>query len=162
MKKISILGIALVLVFALTACVQQGVPEEDNEDFNTASYSTTQFVDEMYNENTFENVDNQSSDNIQSDTTLETQKRIKKETVVFGAEVVEGAVIDRIERDDNGNIRRIHWYNKCDVCGQKANYVGSITQLNNSDVSFSFTCNNCKNNQHTKIIVDKKWMEVEY
>lgn len=162
MKKISILFIVLVLVFVLSACGQQGMTEEVNDTSNTASYSTTQFVDEMYNENTFENADNQSAYNIQSDTTQETQKTTRKEWVVFGAEVVEGAVIERIDRDGNGNIRSIRWYDKCDICGQKGNHIGSITPSNHSDVNSSFLCFNCQKTRHTKIIVDKEWMDVEY
>lgn len=160
MKKISILFIVLVLVFVLSACGQQGMTEEVNDTSNTASYSTTQFVDEMYNENTFENADNQSAYNIQSDTTEFSEKRTKREQIILSCNAISGAVIDKINYDENGRIKSCHYNSKCDKCGKPCATFGA--GVASSHVLKTFVCGQCGNTQRIEIEFQYEWIEVEY
>ena len=71
---------------------------------------------------------------------------------------VQGAVIYDQSYDLNGYLESCQFYKKCEACG----YVSNSNGQARGNLSTSYHCMQCGNNQAVEIVANFEWVEVPY
>ena len=80
----------------------------------------------------------------------------RSEHVVLSFNAVEGAVIYDQSFDSYGYPNCCYFHKKCEACGYVSNNNGSTR----SNLTTSYHCTKCGNNQHVKIVANSDWVTV--
>lgn len=147
MKKILSIVIGIILVATVfAACSKPPV----NDDSNSESDNSATIQDEASSENDFEYSTEQPSQNSKPQT--------YKKNVIMSFNAVQGAVIYDQSYDSNGYLESCQFHKKCEACG----YVSNSNGQARGNLSTSYHCTQCGNNQAVEITANFEWVEVPY
>lgn len=147
MKKILSIVIGIILVATVfAACSKAPV----NDDSNLESDNSATIQDEASSENDFAYPTEESSQN--------SKPRTYKKNVIMSFNAVQGAVIYDQSYDLNGYLESCQFYKKCEACG----YVSNSNGQARGNLSTSYHCMQCGNNQDVEIVANFEWVEVPY
>ena len=147
MKKILSIVIGIILVTTVfAACSKTTV--NDNSELESDNSVTIQ--DEAPSENDFEYPTEQPSQN--------SKPRTYKKNVIMSFNAVEGAVIYDQSYDLNGYLESCQFHKKCEACGYVSNNNGQAR----GNLSTSYHCTQCGNNQAVEIVANFECVEVPY
>ena len=146
-KRIFIAGLVCLMLVLLTAC---GNSEPKNDDTNSSSAPS-----ESVNEETQGVVENSS--NTDSDGQSQTENGTHQEYIMVSLQAVEGAVIYDTEYDANGFPISCQFHKKCESCGYVSNNNGQAR----GNLTTSYHCEKCGNNQHVEIAASFDWVDVK-
>ena len=146
MKKILSIVIGIIIVAtAFVAC-----SKEVNTDATVITdESTTVQSDSSTEINTITTTES---------TTQSTSRATYKKCVVMSFNAVQGAVIYDQSYDLDGYLRSCQFYKKCEACG----YVSNSNGQAHGNLSTSYHCMQCGNNQTVEITAVEKWLEIPY
>ena len=133
MKKIIAILVSIIMVATLfVACSK----EEKNVE-TTATDETEQTTEQI-------------------ETTENNQPQTQTKYVIMSFNAVEGAVIYDESYDSYGYLESCQFHKKCEACG----YVSNDNGQARDNLTTSYYCIECGNNQHVEITADKQWVEV--
>lgn len=146
MKKILSIVIGIILV----ATVFVACSKEVNTDATATTDKST-------------NVQSDSSTEINTITTTEsttqsTSQATYKKNVIVSFNAVQGAVIYDQSYDSNGYLESCQFHKKCEACG----YVSNSNGQARGNLSTSYHCTQCGNNQAVEIVANFECVEVPY
>ena len=147
MKKILSIVIGIILfatVFA--ACSKPPV----NDDPNLEADNSVTIQDEAPSENDFPYPTEESSQI--------SKPRTYKKNVIMSFNAVQGAVIYDQSYDLNGYLESCQFHKKCEACGYVSNSNGQAS----GNLSTSYHCTQCGNNQDVEIVANFECVEVPY
>ena len=147
MKKILSIVIGIILVATVFAACSKA-PE--NDDSNLESDNSATIQDEASSENDFAYPTEESSQN--------SKPRTYKKNVIMSFNAVQGAVIYDQSYDLNGYLQSCQFYKKCEACG----YVSNSNGQARGNLSTSYHCMQCGNNQAVEIVANFECVEVPY
>lgn len=145
MKKILSIVIGIILV----ATVFAACSKEVNTDATTTDKSTTVQSDLSTEINTITTTES---------TTQSTSQATYKKNVIMSFNAVQGAVIYDQSYDSNGYLESCQFHKKCEACG----YVSNSNGQARGNLSTSYHCTQCGNNQAVEITANFEWVEVPY
>ena len=140
MKKLLAIGLCVVICCGLCACGNNSTKKEENVT------STNQQKTEM----------SDSSITKTDSSTQQNQPQARSEYVVLSFNAVEGAVIYNQTFDSHGYPDCCYFHKKCEACGDVSNSNGSAT----GNLTTSYHCIKCGNNQHVEITANCDWVTV--
>lgn len=147
MKKILSIVIGIILVATVfTACSKAPV----NDDSNSEADNSATIQDEAPSENDFEYSTEKPSQN--------SKPRTYKKNVIMSFNAVQGAVIYDQSYDLNGYLESCQFHKKCEACGYVSNNNGQAR----GNLSTSYHCTQCGNNQAVEIVANFECVEVPY
>lgn len=147
MKKILSIVIGIILVTTVfAACSKAPV----NDDSNSESDNSATIQDEAPSENDFAYSTEQPSQNY--------KQRTYKKNVIMSFNAVQGAVIYDQSYDSSGYLESCQFHKKCEACG----YVSNSNGQARGNLSTSYHCTQCGNNQAVEITANFEWVEVPY
>lgn len=147
MKKFLSIVIGIIIVSTVfVACSKAPV----NDDSNSESDNSATIQDEASSENDFEYSTEQPSQN--------SKPRTYKKNVIMSFNAVEGAVIYDQSYESNGYLESCQFHKKCEACG----YVSNSNGQARGNLSTSYHCTQCGNNQAVEITANFEWVEVPY
>ncbi len=91
-------------------------------------------------------------------TVQNTSQATYKKNVIMSFNAVQGAVIYDQSYDLNGYLESCQFHKKCEVCG----YVSNSNGQARGNLSTSYHCTQCGNNQAVEIVANFEWVEVPY
>ncbi len=91
-------------------------------------------------------------------TTQSTSQATYKKVVVMSFNAVQGAVIYDQSYDLDGYLRSCQFHKKCEACG----YVSNSNGQAHGNLSTSYHCTQCGNNQTVEIKAVEQWVEIPY
>lgn len=145
MKKILSIVVGIILV----ATVFAACSKEVNTDATTTDKSTTVQSDLSTEINTITTTES---------TTQSTSQATYKKNVIMSFNAVQGAVIYDQSYDSNGYLESCQFHKKCEACG----YVSNSNGQARGNLSTSYHCTQCGNNQAVEITANFEWVEVPY
>ncbi len=146
MKKILSIVIGIILVTtAFIAC---------SKNVNTDTTAST------YNSTTVQADSSTKIDTITTtnSTVQNTSQATYKKNVIASFNAVQGAVIYDQSYDLNGYLESCQFHKKCEACGYVSNNNGQAR----GNLSTSYHCTQCGNNQAVEIIADFECVEMPY
>ncbi|MBP3436023.1 MAG: hypothetical protein J6K62_06840 [Clostridia bacterium] len=146
MKKLFFLVLCLVLIFAFTACSDNGNAPANNTS-DTSLKTTVGNGGE-----TAVNDENQAPANSGAVNQPEKQKVYVVKTFL----AVEGAVIYNQTYDEYGYPDCCYFHKKCEACGDVSNNNGSAR----GNITSSYYCPKCKTSNRVEIEAVSEWIEV--
>ena len=147
MKKILSIVIGIILVATVfAACSKAPV----NEDSNLEADNSVTIQDEVSSETDFESPPEQPSQN--------SKPRTYKKNVIMSFNAVHGCVIYDQSYDSNGYLESCQFHKKCEACG----YVSNSNGQAHGNLSTSYHCTQCGNNQAVEIVANFECVEVPY
>lgn len=147
MKKILSIVIGIILVATVfVACSKAPV----NDDSNSESDNSATIQDEASSENDFEYSTEQPSQ--------KSKPQTYKKNVIMSFNAVQGAVIYDQSYDSNGYLESCQFHKKCEACG----YVSNSNGQARGNLSTSYHCIQCGNNQAVEIVANFECVEVPY
>lgn len=147
MKKILSIAIGIILVATVfAACSKTPV----NDDPNLEADNSVTIQDEALSENDFPYPTEESSQN--------SKPRTYKKNVIMSFNAVQGAVIYDQSYDLNGYLESCQFHKKCESCGYVSNNNGQAS----GNLSTSYHCTQCGNNQDVEIVANFECVEVPY
>lgn len=145
MKKILSIVISIIIVLtAFVACSKK---------VNTGTTVTTDKSTTQSDSNT--EIDTTTTTN---STTQSTLQATYKKNVIVSFNAVQGAVIYDQSYDSNGYLESCQFHKKCEACG----YVSNSNDQARGNLSTSYHCTQCGNNQTVEITADFECVEVPY
>lgn len=147
MKKILSIVIGIILVTTVFAACSK---TSANDDSNSESDNSATIQDEASSENDFAYSTGQPSQN--------SKPRTYKKNVIMSFNAVQGAVIYDQSYDSNGYLESCQFHKKCEACG----YVSNSNGQARGNLSTSYHCTQCGNNQAVEITANFEWVEVPY
>lgn len=146
MKKI--LSIVISIIIVLTAFVACSKKVNTDTTVTTDRPTTTQA-----DSNT--EIDTTTTTN---STAQSTSQATYKKNVIMSFNAVQGAVIYDQSYDSNGYLESCQFHKKCEACG----YVSNSNGQARGNLSTSYHCTQCGNNQAVEIVANFEWVEVPY
>lgn len=145
MKKILSIVIGIILV----ATVFEACSKEVNTDTTvTTDRPTTTQADS-----------NTEIDTTTTNSTVQsTSQATYKKNVIVSFNAVQGAVIYDQSYDSNGYLESCQFHKKCEKCG----YVSNSNGQARGNLTSSYHCTQCGNNQTVEITADFECVEVPY
>lgn len=135
MKKLLVVVLCLIVCSGLCACKNKPAKKEES-----ATSATQQSSDQQKS----------SSDKKQN------QQQSKTVHVIRSFNAIQGAVIYDISYDSYGYPSSCHFHKKCEACGDVSNNNGQAR----SNLTTSYHCIKCGNNQRVEIKADEDWVTV--
>lgn len=104
--------------------------------------------------------DNYSSENgngqLEYENTAPVGNASHQEYVTTSFSAIQGAVIYDLTYDSNGYLQSCHFHKKCEACGDVSNSNGSTSD----NLTTSYHCAKCGNDQRVEIEAIKTWVEI--
>ncbi len=151
-KRTFIAGLVCSILALMTAC-------ESSEPKNDGATSSAAFSQSMTEQHSVSD-DTQSVSDAQTyeDTLqpIQDENETYQERVIVSFQAVEGAVISDMEYDENGFPVSCQYHKKCEACG----YVSDTNGQARSNLTTSFHCNECGNDQRVGIAAIFDWVDV--
>lgn len=145
MKKI--LSIVISIIIVLTAFVACSKKVNTDTTVTTDRPTTTQADSNTEIDTTTTNSTVQS-----------TSQATYKKNVIVSFNAVQGAVIYDQSYDSNGYLESCQFHKKCEACG----YVSNSNGQARGNLTTSYHCTQCGNNQTVEITADFECVEVPY
>lgn len=137
----AILSVAMVVVLCATVfagCKKQS--DNNNAESTVASSTEASQIEE-------------NSTQVSQNTTVQ---KTMKTRVITAFYAVQGAVIYQTDTDVNGYPDSCQFYKKCESCG----YVSNSNGQARGNLTTSYHCVNCGNDQKVEITVDEETVEI--
>lgn len=144
MKKI----LSIVIGIILATTVFAACSKEVNTDATTDKSTTVQ-SDSSTEINTITTTES---------TTQSTSQATYKKNVIVSFNAVQGCVIYDQSYDSNGYLESCQFHKKCEACG----YVSNSNGQARGNLSTSYHCTQCGNNQTVEIVANFECVEVPY
>ncbi len=136
----TILSIAMVVVLCATVFVGCKKQSDNNNAESTVASSTEASQIE------------ENSTQVSQNTTVQ---KTMKTRVITAFYAVQGAVIYQTDTDENGYPNSCQFHKKCESCG----YVSNSNGQARGNLTTSYHCENCGNDQKVEITVDEETVE---
>lgn len=146
MKRILSIVIGMILVTTVFAACSK---EVNTDATATTDKSTTVQSDSSTEINTITTTES---------TTQSTSQATYKKNVIVSFNAVQGAVIYDQSYDLNGYLESCQFHKKCEACG----YVSNSNGQARGNLSTSYHCTQCGNNQAVEIVANFECVEVSY
>ena len=150
-KRTCVAGLVCSILILMTAC-ENSEPKNDGASSSAASAESItyqQSVNEMISsaEESLANADFQPPQD---------ENETYQERVIVSFQAVEGAVIYDTEYDENGFPVSCQFHKKCESCG----YVSNSSGQARGNLTTSFHCDECGNDQQVEIVANFDFVEV--
>lgn len=142
MKRLSAIAVLLCLLLAFAAC-------ENSNDTKSNDDSTAGSLNE-------ETTDNTDSVNTESSVQTNSVPTTHTEYVIRSFYAIQGAVIYDVGYGTNGYPEQCWYHKKCESCGYVSNENGNAR----SNITSSYHCNKCGNNQKVEIATVSDWVDI--
>ena len=138
-----ILSVVMAIILCVAVFVGCKKQNDNNTDSSVATSSETSQIEESNTEN-------------KQLTEKATEQKTIQKRVVTAFNAVQGAVIYQTETDEYGYPTSCQFYKKCESCG----YVSNSNGQARGNLSTSYHCEKCGNNQIVEITADEDYVEV--
>ncbi len=146
-KRTCVAGLVCSILVLMTACENS---EPKNDDTTSSAASSKSIAEQQSVNEVIPSVDETDFQPPQD------ENETYQERVIVSFEAVEGAVIYDTEYDENGFPVSCQFHKKCESCG----YVSNSSGQARGNLTTSFYCDECGNDQRVEIVANFDFVEV--